>query len=336
MEVFLKRAERSYKEKLGETKAVSILGDIKKAVNEIPAKFRRVIGSEIPRFLFNYSQEIEYVSPGITESVLNHIFIFAEALKDLINKDRNQVNQLLNKRSNNKVRNLSELLNSFVEKAKNGGIIENNSNFEVVLAYVFGEKSEVTQLNDIEIFVKRAEKNFALKIGEEKAQFYSENIIKSFSEIDKNLKDYISSEVPKYLFKLSQNVEILPAERLEEILNHVILFNSSLSNLNGKSKEQINQEIIKRSKNKLFTLLDLFIAFLDAVKNGNAIEKSKSLEDIFIHLLGEEEKRIQFTDVEAFLKRAEKKYALIIGQDMIDSDANGRIIRRNWSNSRAT
>ena len=78
MEVFLKRAEKPYIEKLGETKAVSILGEIKKAINTIPAKFRRVIGSEIPKFLFNYSQEIEYVSPGITESVLNHICIFAQ------------------------------------------------------------------------------------------------------------------------------------------------------------------------------------------------------------------------------------------------------------------
>jgi len=317
MEVFLKRAERQFKEKLGETKAVSILGDIKKAINEIPAKFRRVIGSEIPRFLFNYSQEIEYVSPGITESVLNHIFIFAESLKDLINKDRNQVNQLLIKRSNNKMRNLSELLNSFVEKAKNGGSVENNINFDEVLTYIFGIKTEIAQLNNIELFIKRAEKNFTVKIGNEKAQFYSKKIIRTFSEVDENLQDYISSEVPKYLFKFSQNVESLPAETLEGILNHIILFNRSLSNLNGRSKDQINQEIIKRSKNKLFNLLDLFIAFLDAVKNGYSIETCDRFEDILIHLLGEEEKRIQFTDVEAFLKRVEKKYALIIGQDMI-------------------
>ncbi|MFX0029565.1 MAG: hypothetical protein ACFE8B_10165, partial [Candidatus Hermodarchaeota archaeon] len=109
MEVFLKRAEKSFKEKLGESKAVSILGEIKKATNEIPSKFRRVIGSEIPRFLFNYSHEIEYVSPGITEAVLNHVLLFALSLKDLINKDRNQVNQLLINRSNNKMRNLSDL-----------------------------------------------------------------------------------------------------------------------------------------------------------------------------------------------------------------------------------
>ncbi|MFW9881426.1 MAG: hypothetical protein ACFFG0_50825 [Candidatus Thorarchaeota archaeon] len=165
--------------------------------------------------------------------------------------------------------------------------------------------------------MKRAEKNFKTKIGQERAKLYSNNIIKSFSEVNGNLKDYISSEMPKYLFKFSQNVENIPSETLEEILNHVVAFNKSLSNLNGKSKDQINQEIIRRSKNKLINLLDLFIAFLDAIKNGNSMETSKSLEDILNHLLGEEEKRIQFSDVEAFLKRAEKKYALIIGKDMI-------------------
>ncbi|MFW9881427.1 MAG: hypothetical protein ACFFG0_50830, partial [Candidatus Thorarchaeota archaeon] len=77
--------------------------------------------------------EIEYVSLGITESVLKHIFIFAEALKGLINKDRTQVNQLLIKRSNYEVRNLTELLNLFVEKAKKGGIIDIDINFNVIL-----------------------------------------------------------------------------------------------------------------------------------------------------------------------------------------------------------
>ncbi|MFX1376576.1 MAG: hypothetical protein ACFFA0_12270 [Promethearchaeota archaeon] len=317
MEVFIKRAEKPFIEKLGETEALSILRDIKKATNEIPARFRRVIGLEIPRFIFNYSQEIEYVSPGIIEGVLNHFLFFAECLKDLINKDRNQVGQILVKRSNNEVRNLSDLLNLFVEKAKNGETMVNSGSFEDLLTYVFGDKTEILQLNDIELFVKRAEKNFTAKIGNEKAQFYSEKILNSFSEVDENVQDYITSELPKFLFKLSQNVEKLPVEDLERKLNRVVLFNRALSDLNGKSKNQISQELIRRSKNKIFNLLDLFVTFLDETKNGNTVEKIESLEDILIYLLGEEEERVQFTDVEAFLKRAEKKYALIIGPDMI-------------------
>jgi hypothetical protein len=97
-----------------------------------------------------------------------------------------------------------------------------------------------------------------------------------------------------------------------------VLFTKSISNSHGKTSEQINQEIIKRSNNKLFTLLDLFKSFIEAVKENNLLESSESLEDILTHLLGEEEKRVQFSDVEAFLKRAEKKYAMIIGQDMIE------------------
>lgn len=317
MEVFLKRAEKSFKEKLGEPKAVSILDLVKKTTNEIPAKFRRVIGSEIPRFLFNYSQEIEDISPGMTEAVLNHVIIFTNSLKDLINKDRNQVNQLLINRSNNKMRNLSDLLSSVVEKAKNGETIVNQGKFDDILTYVFGDEAKVIQLNDIELFIKRAEKNFIPIIGQERAHQYSEEIIKSLSKTDENIRDYLESEIPKYLFKFSQNIEGWSLELTEEMLKQVIVFNEANSNLNGKTKEQVNQEIIRRSKNTVHTLLDLFITYLNTVKQGNSIESCDSFEDILTHLFGEEEKRVQFTDVEAFLKRAEKKYSLIVGQDMI-------------------
>jgi hypothetical protein len=317
MEVFLKRAEKPFKEKLGESKAISILEGIKKATNEIPAKFRRVIGSEIPRLLFNYSQEIEYVSPGITEAVLNHILIFAISLKDLVNKDRNQVNQLLIKRSNNEMRNLSELLNSIVVKAKKGESMNQQGSFEELLDFIFGIKAEIAQFSDIELFIKRAEKNFAIKIGQDKSKHYSEEILKTLSNVDGNIRDYMGSEIPKYLFKFSQNIEGLSVHILNEILKHVILFNQSISNMNARTKDQINQEIIRRSKNTIHTLVDLFKRFLDVVKEGNSMTSCDNFEDVLSYLLGKEETRVQFTDVEAFLKRAEKKYALIIGQDMI-------------------
>jgi len=317
MEVFLKRAERSFMEKLGVDKTSSILNKIKKATNEIPVKFRRVIGSEIPKFLFNYSQEIENVSPVITEGVLNHIYIFTESLKDLVNKDRNQVNQMLINRSNNSMRNLSDLLNAFVEKAKQGAVIENLETFEDLLTYMVGGKVEVTQLSDVELFIKRAEKNFSEKLGEDKSQKYSGELKKTFDEIDESHRDYLSSEMAKYLFTFSQHIDGLSNDTLESILTNIIVFSSSIIDLGGKNRDQINQEIRKRSDNELGSLLDLFKTCIEEVKENNLLEESKSLEDILTHLFGEEEQRVQFTDVEAFLKRAEKKYSLILGQDMI-------------------
>lgn len=317
MEVFLKRAERSFKSKIGEDKTNTILNNIKKATNEIPAKFRRTIGSEIPKFLFNYSQEIEDVSPAITEGVLNYICIFAESLKDLVNKDRNQVNQMLINRSNSEMRNLSDLLNAFVEKAKKGEAIENLETFEDLLIYMVGGKAEVTQMNDVELFFKRADKNFSERLGEVKFQFYSEELKKSFKQIDELHRDQMSSEISKYLFKFSQNIDNFSTETLDSILAQILLFSNSITDLDGKTWDQINQEIRRRSNNKLHSLVDLFKAFLEEAKEGNLLENNNELEDILTHLFGEEEERVQFTDIEAFLKRAEKKYALILGQDMI-------------------
>lgn len=317
MEVFLKRAERSFKEKLGEDKTESILNNIKKATNEIPAKFRKIIGSEIPKFLFNYSQEIEDVSPAITEGVLNHIFIFAELLKDLMNKERNQVNQMLINRSNNSMRNLSDLLKAFVDKAKNGEVKNNLETFEDLMTYMVGGKADFNQLNDIELFIKRAGKNFSEILGLEKSQSYSEKLKNSLTQIDELNRDQMSSKISKYLFELSQNSDRISKETLDIVLEQILLFSNSIIDLEEKTWDQINQEIRRRSNNKVNSLYDLFKAFIEEVKEGNILETSNELEDILTHLFGAEEKRVQFTDVEAFLKRAEKKYTLILGQDMI-------------------
>jgi len=317
MEVFLKRAERSFKEKLGEDKTESILNSIKKATNEIPAKFRKIIGSEIPKFLFNYSQEIEDVSPAITEGVLNHIFIFAELLKDLMNKERNQVNQMLINRSNNSMRNLSDLLKAFTDKAKNGEVINNLETFEDLMTYMVGGKADINQLDDIELFIKRAGKNFSESLGVEKSESYLRKLKNSLNQIDEFHRDQMSSEISKYLFKFSQNIEKISKETLDIVLEQILLFSNSIIDLEGKTWDQINQEIRRRSNNKVSSLYDLFKAFIEEAKEGNILETSNELEDILTHLFGAEKKRIQFTDVEAFLKRAEKKYTLILGQDMI-------------------
>ncbi|MFX1463740.1 MAG: hypothetical protein ACFFBF_11960 [Promethearchaeota archaeon] len=317
MEVFFKRAEHSFNKKLGENKTSAILNSIKKATNEIPAKFRSIIGSEIPKFLFNYSQEIEDVSPVITEAVLKSILIFARSLKDLVNRDRNQVNQMLINRSNNEMRNLSDLLSAFVNRATKGETIENLERFEDLLTYLVGGKAEISQMNDVELFLKRAEKSFFMKMGEEKFNAYLERIMKSFEQIDELHRDQMSSEISKYLFKLSQNIDKFSTETIDNILAHILLFSDSIKDLGGKTWDQINQEIRMRSNNKSHSLLDVFDASLEEAKRGNLLVNSTKFEDILTHLFGEEKERVQFSDIEAFLKRAEKKYSLILGQDMI-------------------
>ncbi|MFW9821925.1 MAG: hypothetical protein ACFFE4_03275 [Candidatus Thorarchaeota archaeon] len=314
----MKRAEKPFKDKIGVEKTSLLFENIKRATNEIPAKFRRTIGSEIPKYLFNLSRELEDVPPEIIEKLLHYVLIFTNSLKDLLTKDRNQVNQLLINRSGNQMRNLSDLMLAFVEKAINNEKIFEQVSFEEILSFLFGSKTEVTRLDDIELFIRRAEKNFALKLGEEASSQFSSQMIEVLSKVDKNLRDYFNSEISKYLFKFSQSIEILSPNVLKEMLNHMVIFINSITNVDGKTADQINQEIIRRSKNQLYNLLDLFKAFVQAAKENNLLESSISLEDILFHLLGEEEERVQFSDVEAFLKRAEKKYALIIGQDMID------------------
>ncbi len=73
------------------------------------------------------------MTPEIATRVLNYILMFAVSLKDLLNKDRIELNQLLIKRSDNKTRNLSELMLAFLEKALNSEIIKDKISFEEIL-----------------------------------------------------------------------------------------------------------------------------------------------------------------------------------------------------------
>ena len=102
-------------------------------------------------------------------------------------------------RSNNEMRNLSDLLNRFVDKAKNGEAIENLETFEDLLTYIVGGKAEITQMNDVELFIKRADKNFSEKLGGDKSKIYLEKLKKSYEQIDELHRDQMSSEISKYL-----------------------------------------------------------------------------------------------------------------------------------------
>ena len=313
MEIFLKRAERPFKEKIGEDKTSSIFEKIKKALYLIPSEFSGTLGSEIPRFLFTYSQKLEELSSEKVEGILWHVLIFTNSLSSLIDMNLSQVNQKIIKRSKSEMRSMLDLLNSFVEKAKAGDLMKKSGTIDNILDYLIGEES-FAQFDDLERFIKKAKDNFSKKIGEEKAELFSKEISQALENISEDLKDYIDSEITKFLFTFSQDMDSVPFKALEDILNHVLIFARSLSDIGGKNKEQVNQEIIRRSKNDLRGIFDLFKRFLDMAKEGKLLESDQSFEDIMTHILGLEKEHLKFNDVGGFLKRAEKKYVRHLGE----------------------
>ncbi|MFX1313715.1 MAG: hypothetical protein ACFFHD_14085, partial [Promethearchaeota archaeon] len=315
MEIYFNRAENAFKEMIGEIKTRNFFSEIKNAITKIPSDFRGDMGSEISKELFNLSRDLYEKAPEIVEGILTHILIFTKSLIDIEDRNRMQVNQIIINQSRNKMRSLFDLMKEFIEKAKIGDVLEDSGNFKDVLDHVTGQKNQLTKFKDIELFLKRAEKRFSYEIGEEKSFSLFKRIGDSLKEIVEGNQSYMRSEIAKYLFKFSLEIDEIPSETLINILNCVSIFIDSISNLGGKSISQINQEIINRSKKQMRGLFDLFKGFLDKVKEGALMEITGDIKDILFYTLGVEEERIQFTDVEGFLKRVENKYAKKIGEE---------------------
>ena len=314
MEIFLKRAEKPFKEKIGEDKTHSLFQELKKELNLIPGEFSGSLGPEIPRLLFKYSQDIEEISEDVVEGILNHFLVFTNSLKDLSNQNIKQVNQKIINRSKSKMRNLSDLLINFVIEAKNGNLMKKSGKFDEILDFLVGGKREVTQFDDLKLFIKRASDNFENKVGEEFVKKFSDSFYQSLKKIDETIKGTVDSDVVKYLFKLSQDISRLKPDKLKYILNGALVFTNSLTDLRGKNKNQIDQEIIKRSKNKMRGLFDLFKNFLEMEKEVESTKSASNIDDLITIVLGDEEKFVRFSDVGGFLKRVEEKYVKMLGE----------------------
>jgi hypothetical protein len=314
MEVFLKRAENPFKEKIGEEKTQILFDSLKEALYLIPGEFSGSLGPEISKSLFNYSQGLTEIPAENVEGILEHFFIFTNSLKDLVNQNLKQVNQNIITRSKSELRNLSDLLKNFIEKAKNGEFLKGTKRFEEVLNFITGESLEATQMDELELFIKRSSENLAQKIGDEKAATFSKEVYKALLGIVDDFKGTVDSQIAKNLFKLSQDYHRYTPDTLENILNHFLLFTQALSDLGGMNRKQVDQEIIRRSKNTVGGLMDLFNIFLEKAKEGNLLVEVNNFDDIISYIFGIEEKRIKFTDVGGFLKRAEEKYILQLGE----------------------
>jgi hypothetical protein len=314
MEIFLKRAENPFKERIGEEKTRTLFDNLKNSLYLIPGEFSGSLGPEITKFLFTYSQGLEKIPAENIEGILNHFLMFTNSLKDLANQNLKQVNQNLIIRSKSEIRNLSDLLQRFVAKAENCEIMKDSERFEDVISFTIGESVKIAKFEEFELFVKRSGDNFAQKIGDNKAAEFSEEVNKALKNIVDDFKGTADSEIAKYVFKFSEDTYRFYPEVLEKILKHIKIFTQSLSDVGGMNRKQVNQEIIKRSKNKMGGLIELFKAFLEMAKEGNLLESPQNLEDVITHVLGSEEKHKQFTDVGGFLKRAEEKYIRQLGE----------------------
>ena len=314
MEVFLKRAENPFRDKIGEEKAQTFFEDLKNALYLLPGEFSDSLGPEIPRFLFKCSQGLNELSSEIIEGILQHFVVFTKSLNDLSNQTINQINQNLINRSNSTVRNLSDLLKEFIAKAKEGEFLKSSERYKDIINFTIGESVKITQFEEFELFITRSADNFEEKIGKDKAKEFSDNVNKALKNIAEEFKGTADSEVAKYVFKFSEDTFRFKSEILENVLKHISIFSQSLSNVGGMNRKQVDQEITKRSKNKLSGLIDLFKEFIEMAKEGKLLIDFQNFEDVITHVIGSKEKRKQFTDVGGFLKRAEGKYVKQLGE----------------------
>ncbi len=141
MEILLKRAEKAFIEKIGEVRAFRLFFEIRSALKQIPDQYNRDMESEIPRLLFKNSQTLDNKSTESSERILKHILIFTQVLRELTNKSRAEIHQIIMKQSNNQYRSLLDLLIKFIEKAENSEFLEIEGTFENILIHVLGSEN---------------------------------------------------------------------------------------------------------------------------------------------------------------------------------------------------
>ena len=95
--------------------------------------------------------------------------------------------------------------------------------------------------------------------------------------IAEQFKGTADSEVAKYVFKFSEDTFRFKSEILEKVLKHISIFTQSLSDVGGMNRKQVDQEITKRSKNKLSGLIDLFKEFIEMAKEGKLLINFQNL-----------------------------------------------------------
>ena len=93
-----------------------------------------------------------------------------------------------------------------------------------------------------------------------------EELLEAINQMPEQHREYLGSDLAKFLFKFSETASYHEPEKAELVFNGAIMFANSLVELNDLNNAEINQFIINRSNHKVRSLFDLFRAF--AINNS--------------------------------------------------------------------
>ncbi|KKM98023.1 hypothetical protein LCGC14_1162160 [marine sediment metagenome] len=287
MEVLLKRAERPFKEKIGEEKTREVFDKIIEALNLMPNQFSGTLASEIPRFILSYSQNLDDLSTEKIEGILLHVLILTRSLSSLSDMNSSQVNQKLINRSKSEMRNVLDLLKKFVEKAKVGELINKEAGtVDDILDYILGEEKERLKFTDVGGFLKRAEKKYTMYLRGNKGQKLINDILSSLAGIPEVHRGYLASDISRFLAKYSETLSEKKESEIERTLTKTLNYSKGITKLKDLNKEEMNQFIINRSKHKVRNLFELYKVFLEREEVFILKEEKPSFDEILDYTLG--------------------------------------------------
>jgi hypothetical protein len=113
-----------------------------------------------------------------------------------------------------------------------------------------------------------------------------EELLDAIGQIPEQHREYLGSDLAKFLFKFSETASYHEPEKVELLFNGAIMFANSLNELSDLNKAEINQFIINRSNHKVRSLFSLFEVFLEKIKIRMPLSIEPNFDEILIHTLG--------------------------------------------------
>jgi len=117
-------------------------------------------------------------------------------------------------------------------------------------------------------------------------QMLMEELLDSINQIPEQHREYLGSDLAKYLFKYSETASYHEPEKVELIFNGAIMFANSLIEIGDLNKAEVNQFIINKSNHKVRGLFDLYLEFLKKIEVRMPLSLEPTFDEILVHTLG--------------------------------------------------